>query len=129
MEVLESLKVWHGESGTLSPLAEGGFYNEDFGAAKAIDESPTTYFMSKRANKDQKQGLMIEFDSAKEIAEVLLITEKENKHRYKNVCIIGDNDFEIACSDRDYEAGEKIKFIKEFHKEFFRTAVQNKLQD
>ena len=80
--------------------------------------------MSKRASTDKKQGLMIEFDSAKEIAEVLLIPEEGNKHRYKNVCIIGDNDFEIACSDRDYEAGEKIKFIKEFHKEFFRSVTK-----
>ena len=67
---------------------------------------------------------MIEFDSAKEIAEILIITEKENKHRYKNVCILADNDFEIACSDRDYGAGEKIRFIKEFHKGFFRNSVE-----
>ena len=79
--------------------------------------------MSKRANRDTPQGLKIEFDNAKEIVEILLIPEKENKHRYKNVCILGDDDFKIACSDRDYQAGEQIKFIKEFSKEYFRAGV------
>ena len=57
--------------------------------------------------------------------EVLLITERDNRHRYKNVCLVSDGDLKLACTDRDYEAGEKIKFIKEFHKEFFRTVTKS----
>ena len=120
----KTLQVWHGESGKLTHFAENGVYGGEFNSTKAIDDSFETYFMSKRATKQQRQGLSIEFDTAKEIAEILLIPEKHNKHRYKNVCILADNDFEIACSDRDYQAGEKIKFIKEFSKEFFRSVTK-----
>ena len=103
---------------------ENGLYGPEFDLTKSTDDSSETYFMSQRANSDQPQGLLIEFDSAKEIAEILITPEKENKHRYKNVCILADNDFEIACSDRNYMAGEKIRFMKEFRKEFFRISVE-----
>ena len=109
----------------IRPLVEDGFYGESFEARNAIDETNETYFMSKRATKDARQGLIVEFENAKEVAEILLVPEKENKHRYKNVCILGDDDFEIACTDRDYVAGEKIKIFKEFYTEFFRPVTKS----
>lgn len=120
-------KIWHGEAnvGTIRSLVDNEFFNEKFDAHKAIDDDEKTYFMSKRASIEKPQGLVIEFESPKEIAEILLFTEKDNRHRYKNVCILGDDDFEIACSDRNYDAREKIKFMKEFNKEFFRPVTKH----
>ena len=119
------LHVWHGETGSVRTLAENGFYGSDFDASKAIDDHMDTYFMSKRCKKNQPQGLIIEFESHIEIAEIVMVTEVENKHRYKNVCILADNDLLIACSDRDYAAEAKIKFMKEFFKEFFRPVTKS----
>ena len=101
-----------------------GLFNEKFDASKATDDDLESYFMSKRASVEEPQGLMIEFANPKEIAEIMIHTEKDNKNRYKNVCILLDNDFELACTDRDYRAGEKIKFMKEFNKEFFRPVTK-----
>ena len=122
-----SLKIWSPENGEVKPLTGDGVYSEAFSVKNAFDNDETTYFMSKRSSRETPQGLEIQFDGPKEIVEVLLYTEKNNRHRYKNVCVISDGDFKLACSDHDYQAGEKIKFIKEFHKEFFRT-VSNTLK-
>ena len=105
-------------------MTTDGLFNEKFDPSKATDDDLESYFMSKRASAEEPQGLIIEFSNPKEIAEIMIHTEKENRHRYKNVCILLDNDFELSCSDRDYRAGERIKFMKEFNKEFFRPVTK-----
>ena len=54
----KKLKVWHGETGSIEPLNPDGFYSSDFAVSKAVDDDPSTYFMSKRADSVTQQGRM-----------------------------------------------------------------------
>ena len=59
----KKLKVWHGDSGSVETLTPDGFYSSDFALSNAFDDDTSTYFMSKRAESVNEQGIMLEIIS------------------------------------------------------------------